>query len=61
MKEAIITDLSGRYMEPTLVTDSVTGVFDRQEPIEPDEPGTLPQSEPVQRDDEQPSNQQRCS
>ncbi|MBG9795289.1 hypothetical protein ABD76_23630 [Paenibacillus dendritiformis] len=54
MKEAIITDLSGRYIEPTLVADSVTGVFDRREPIEPDEPGTLPQSEPVQRDDEQP-------
>ncbi|CAH8249361.1 hypothetical protein WJ0W_006547 [Paenibacillus melissococcoides] len=54
MKEAIITDLSGRYIEPTLVADSVTGVFDRREPVEPDEPGSLPQSEPEQRDDEQP-------
>lgn len=32
MKEAIITDLNGRYIEPTLVADSVTGVFDRMEP-----------------------------
>ena len=32
MKEAIITDLNGRYLEPTLVADSVTGVFDRVEP-----------------------------
>ncbi|MEB9892683.1 hypothetical protein P4K96_03620 [Bacillus cereus] len=48
MKEAIITDLSGRYIEPTLVADSVTGVFDRREPVEPDEPGSLPQSEPEQ-------------
>ncbi|MFD3271531.1 hypothetical protein ACE3MS_15535 [Paenibacillus dendritiformis] len=54
MKEAIITDLSGRYNEPTLVADSVTGVFDRREPVEPDEPGTLPQPEPGPRDDEQP-------
>lgn len=35
MKEALITDLSGRYIEPTLVADSVTGVFDRREPVEP--------------------------
>jgi XkdW protein len=33
MKEAIITDLKGRYIEPTLVADSVTGVFDRVEPV----------------------------
>ncbi|EJW20013.1 XkdW family protein [Paenibacillus alvei] len=33
MKEAIITDLNGRYIEPTLVADSVTGVFDRLEPV----------------------------
>ncbi|MBG9737082.1 hypothetical protein [Paenibacillus alvei] len=33
MKEAIITDLNGRYIEPTLVADSVTGVFDRIEPV----------------------------
>lgn len=31
MKEAYITDLNGRYIEPTLVADSVTGVFDRYE------------------------------
>ncbi|WP_374020471.1 XkdW family protein [Paenibacillus thiaminolyticus] len=54
MKEAIITDLSGRYIEPTLVADSVTGVFDRRERVEPDEPDTLPQPEPEQRDDDQP-------
>ena len=34
MKEAIITDLSGRYIEPRLVADSVTGVFDRMEPVQ---------------------------
>ncbi|MCM3290223.1 hypothetical protein M3661_08790 [Paenibacillus sp. MER 180] len=34
MKEAIITDLNGRYIEPTLVVDSVTGVFDRMEPVQ---------------------------
>lgn len=34
MKEAIITDLNGRYIEPTLVADSVTGVFDRMEPVQ---------------------------
>ncbi|BFH10707.1 hypothetical protein WJ0W_005815 [Paenibacillus melissococcoides] len=54
MKEAIITDLSGRYIEPTLVADSVTGVLDRRERVEPDEPGALSQPEPEQRDDEQP-------
>lgn len=52
MKEAIITDLSGRYIEPTLVSDSVTGVFYRREALEPDEPG--PQPEPEPRDNEQP-------
>lgn len=31
MKEAYITDLQGRYIEPTLVADSVTGVFDHYE------------------------------
>ncbi|MCY9734178.1 hypothetical protein M5X17_10505 [Paenibacillus alvei] len=53
MREAIITDLNGRYIEPTLVADSVTGVFDRLEPaqtdvetpraatVEPDEPETV--------------------
>ncbi|WCR27030.1 XkdW family protein [Paenibacillus thiaminolyticus] len=35
MKTAIITDLYGRFIEPTLVADSVTGVFDRREPVEP--------------------------
>ncbi|WP_374020486.1 XkdW family protein [Paenibacillus thiaminolyticus] len=54
MKEAIITDLSGRYIEPTLVADSVTGVFDRRESVKPEEPGTFPQLEPRQSDDEQP-------
>jgi len=34
LKEAIITDLHGRYIEPTLVADSVTGVFDRMEPVQ---------------------------
>ncbi|MCY9763027.1 hypothetical protein M5X06_04520 [Paenibacillus alvei] len=34
MKEAIITDLNGRYIEPTLVADSVTGVFDKMESIQ---------------------------
>ncbi|BFH16491.1 hypothetical protein J6TS7_55200 [Paenibacillus dendritiformis] len=48
MKEAIITDLSGRYIEPTLVADSVTGVFERREPVEPDELGSLLQPEPKQ-------------
>ncbi|MFD3272462.1 XkdW family protein [Paenibacillus dendritiformis] len=43
MKEAIITDLSGRYIEPTLVADSVTGVFDRREPVEPKD--VLPEAE----------------
>ncbi|CAH8772220.1 hypothetical protein [Paenibacillus dendritiformis] len=51
MKEAIITDLEGRYIEPTLVADSVTGVFDRRELVEPDEPD--PQPEPGKRDDGQ--------
>ena len=51
MKEAIITDLSGQYIEPTLVADSVTGVFDRRERVELDEP--VPQPEPRQHDDEQ--------
>ncbi|MFL1677481.1 XkdW family protein [Paenibacillus dendritiformis] len=55
MKEALITDLSGRYIEPTLVADSVTGVFDRREPSESDEPGPLPEPEPGQFDDEQPA------
>ncbi|MFW5434361.1 hypothetical protein [Paenibacillus apiarius] len=51
MKEAIITDLSGRYIEPTLVADSVTGVFDRWEPVQPDEePRAIPQ-----KDGEQPT------
>lgn len=36
MKEAIITDLNGRYIEPTLVAESVTGVFDRMEPVQTD-------------------------
>ncbi|MGG4193180.1 MULTISPECIES: hypothetical protein [unclassified Paenibacillus] len=36
MKEAIITDLDGRYIEPTLIADSVTGVFERMEPIRQD-------------------------
>lgn len=53
MKEAIVTDLNGRYIEPTLVADSVTGVFDRLERIEPDEPGTLSQPE-QSHDDDQP-------
>ncbi|MGG3840753.1 hypothetical protein ABEV00_27490 [Paenibacillus thiaminolyticus] len=53
MRFAYITSLEGRYIEPTLVADSVTGVFDRRKPIEPDEPGTLPQSEPERRDDDQ--------
>lgn len=54
MKEAIITDLSGRYIEPTLVADSVTGVFDRREPVEADEPDTFLQSEPGPHDDQLP-------
>lgn len=37
MKEAIITDLSGRYIEPTLVADSVTGVFDRKDSADSDD------------------------
>ena len=52
MKYAYITDLEGRYIEPTLVADSVTGVFERREP-ELDELGTFPQPEPGQRDGEQ--------
>lgn len=35
MKYAYTTDLSGRYIEPTLVADSVTGVFDRHETVDP--------------------------
>ncbi|MFL1672438.1 hypothetical protein [Paenibacillus dendritiformis] len=53
MKEAIITDLEGRYIEPTLVADSVTGVLDRRERVELDEPGALPKPEPGQLDDGQ--------
>ncbi|MGG0814516.1 hypothetical protein ABE142_17910 [Paenibacillus alvei] len=41
MKEAIITDLNGRYIEPTLVADSVTGVFDRTEPVLTDADDTV--------------------
>ncbi|WP_019420202.1 hypothetical protein [Paenibacillus sp. OSY-SE] len=46
MKYAYITDLNGRYIEPTLVADSVTGVFDRREPVQsddeqPNEPETI--------------------
>ncbi|MFD3274550.1 hypothetical protein ACE3MS_31130 [Paenibacillus dendritiformis] len=51
MKEAYITDLEGRFIKPTPVADSVTGVFDRREPVELDEPG--PQPQPEQRDDGQ--------
>ncbi|OPA80229.1 hypothetical protein BVG16_05655 [Paenibacillus selenitireducens] len=49
MKEAIITDLNGLYVEPTLVADSVTGVFVIQEypKPEPNEDGTLP-SPPIE-------------
>ncbi|MCE5168538.1 XkdW family protein [Paenibacillus profundus] len=52
MKYAYITDLNGRYIEPTLVADSVTGVFDRREPVQSneEEPQELPQ-----KDDEQPN------
>ncbi|MFD3272688.1 hypothetical protein ACE3MS_21565 [Paenibacillus dendritiformis] len=53
MKEAYITDLEGRFIKPTPVADSVTGVFDRRELVEPDEPGTNQQPEPELRDDEQ--------
>ncbi|NGP60047.1 hypothetical protein FLT15_17375 [Paenibacillus thiaminolyticus] len=53
MKYAYRTDLSGHYIEPTLVADSVTGVFDRRELVEPDEPGTDQQPEPGQRDNGQ--------
>ncbi|WP_195574291.1 hypothetical protein [Paenibacillus sp. 1001270B_150601_E10] len=34
MKEAIITDINGLYIEPTLVADSVTGVFPIEESME---------------------------
>ncbi|MDG0871011.1 hypothetical protein L5D93_30320 [Paenibacillus thiaminolyticus] len=53
MKYAYRTDLSGRYIEPTLVADSMTGVFDRREPVELDEPDTFLQPEPGQRDNGQ--------
>ncbi|MDG0874424.1 hypothetical protein L3476_28405 [Paenibacillus thiaminolyticus] len=53
MKYAIMTDLSGHYIEPMLVADSVTGVFDRRESIELDEPGTNQQPEPWARDESQ--------
>lgn len=33
MKEAIITDINGIYIEPTLVADSVTGVFPIEESL----------------------------
>ncbi|MFW5436367.1 hypothetical protein [Paenibacillus apiarius] len=52
MKEAYITDLDGRYIEPTLVADSVTGVFDRREPVQSDEEEPL---ETKQQDDKQPT------
>ncbi|MDG0874410.1 XkdW family protein [Paenibacillus thiaminolyticus] len=51
MKYAYITDLSGRYIEPTLVPDSVTGVFNRGEAVEANEPASFQQPEPGQRDD----------
>ena len=54
MKEAYITDLDGRYIEPTLVADSVTGVFDRREPVQSDEedPREMPQKDGQQQPDE---------
>ncbi|MBN3523091.1 hypothetical protein [Paenibacillus apiarius] len=52
MKYAFITDLSGQYVEPTLVADSVTGVFDRREPVQTDEGEVLETKQP---NDEQPA------
>ncbi|MCE5171358.1 hypothetical protein LQV63_18825 [Paenibacillus profundus] len=52
MKEAILTDLSGKYLDPTLVADSVTGVFDRREPVQRDEEEVLEAQQP---NDEQPA------
>ncbi|CAH8716861.1 XkdW family protein [Paenibacillus thiaminolyticus] len=49
MKEAIITDLSGRYIEPMLVTDSVTGIFDRRELVEPKEVFPKPEQDDAQQ------------
>lgn len=34
MKEAIITDLTGKYIEPTIVADDVTGIFEQRKPAE---------------------------
>lgn len=51
MKEAYITDLNGQYIEPTLVADSVTGVFDRREP---DQQSTEKLRETKKQDDHQP-------
>ncbi|TVX91912.1 hypothetical protein [Paenibacillus agilis] len=45
MKEAFIIDPQGKYIEPTLVMDSMTGVFDIVEQVEISE-GTTPPSEP---------------
>lgn len=54
MKEAIIIDLNGRYIEPTLVAESETGVFDRREPIQPEgkEPREMPRKDGDQQPDE---------
>ncbi|TVX92234.1 hypothetical protein [Paenibacillus agilis] len=45
MKEAFITDLQGKYIEPTLVMDTVAGVFDIVEQVTVPE-GTTPPAEP---------------
>ncbi|WCF07087.1 XkdW family protein [Paenibacillus thiaminolyticus] len=49
MKYAYIIDFSGRYIEPTLVTDSVTGVFDRRELVEPKNVDSEPEQDDDQR------------
>ncbi|MCY9516706.1 hypothetical protein [Paenibacillus apiarius] len=54
MKEAIITDISGKYLEPTLVADSVRGVFNRREIVQPDEDE---QKKKVLQGDDQPEEQ----
>ncbi|MFW5435492.1 hypothetical protein [Paenibacillus apiarius] len=54
MKTAYLVDSSGNYLEPTLVADSVTGVFDWHEPVQSDEEDQreMPQKDGEQQPDE---------
>ncbi|WP_019421753.1 hypothetical protein [Paenibacillus sp. OSY-SE] len=48
MKDAIITDLQGRYLKSTPIADSVTGVFDRREPVQRGEEEPLETEQPTE-------------